>query len=60
MSCYKRYDMHDNGHTNKLGCFKNELNVCVMSAWVGLNPNYVVFNHYHTDKKKRKEYQKQL
>ena len=54
LSYYKRDDMHDDETKNKRGCFKDELNGCVMSEWLGLNPKYYSLKYQNIEKKQRK------
>ena len=44
--------MHDNEHKKKLGCFKDELNGCVMSEMLGLNPKSYALKYQQIEKKK--------
>ena len=60
LSDYTREDMKSDEHKKALGCFKDALNGRVMSEMLGLNPKYYAFKYQNIEKKKAKEYQKQL
>ena len=55
LSYYTRADMQSNENKIQLGCFKDELNGCVMSEMLGLNTKSYTFKYQSIEKKKATE-----